>query len=42
MNKYVDQLERIFNKYSLLEQGHGKIGVQSFLKFVKDYNISGP
>lgn len=40
LNEYLNQLEIIFNSYSMLEQGQGKIGVISFHKFMKNHQFN--
>ena len=39
LNHFTEELSKIFNSYSLTEQGNGKIGIQSFLKFIKEYGL---
>jgi len=43
LNEYLDQLEQVFLAYCLLDggvrQGQGRIGIQSFLKFIRQFEI---
>ena len=39
LNEYLERLEQIFLSYSMMEQGQGRIGIQSFLKFIRFFEI---
>jgi hypothetical protein len=39
LNEYLDQLEQVFLAYCLLDGGASRIGLQSFLKFIRQFEI---